>query len=205
MTDLAACDDGRVHVPPESGPYPPDTVWRFPPPPVSRLWLVAAIVAGVLGLSAAGAGFTYLAVNVERDIPGFINNEQVLTVAIRECRLMTSTVEGFTTDGTPDDLLDVLADQNTAVTTMIERIRSLESTVRESDQPLEAWLADWEALVTRREHYLARQRRGVDAEFRVPHSPDGQPINERMDAAAEDVCDVPDVLLEPELAGTQPA
>ena len=205
MTDRPACDDGPVQVTPESRPYPPDTVWRFPPPPVSRLWLVAAIVAGVLGLSAAGAGFTYLAVNVERDIPGFINNEQVLKVAVRECRLMTSTVEGFITDGTPDDLLDVLGDQNTAVTMMIERIRSLESKVRESDRPLEAWLADWEALVTRREHYLARQRRGVDAEFRVPRSPDGQPINERMDTAAEDVCDVPDVLLEPELAGTQPA
>jgi hypothetical protein len=57
--------------------------------------------------------------------------------------------------------------------------------------------------VARRENYLGRQRRGVDTEFRVPHSPDGQPINERMDTAAADICTVPDVLLKPELAGSQ--
>jgi hypothetical protein len=192
-----------VHVPPESRPYPPDTVWRFPPPPVSRLWLVAAIVGGVLGLGAVGGAFTYLGINADRDLPGFINDDQVLKVAVRECRLMTATVEGFPTDGTHGDWLDVLDDQNTAVKRMVERIRSLESKVRKSDQPLDAWLADWESLVAGRETYLDQQRRGVDGTFRVPHSHDGQPINERMDMAAEEVCAVPDVLLKPDLVGTR--
>ena len=148
---------------------------------------------------------TYLGMNVERDIPGFINNERVLKIAVRECRLMTSTVEGFPADGTPGDRLDVLADQNKAVTKMVGRIRSLATEVRQSDEPLEAWLADWEALVAGRENYLDQQRRGVEnAVFRVPRTSDGEPINKRMDMAAEEVCSVPDVLLKPDLAGTRP-
>lgn len=191
--------------PPESRPYPPDSIWRFPPPPVSRLWLVAAIVGGVLGLGAFGTAFTYLAVNTERDIPGFIDDARVLKVAVRECRLMTSTVEGLPVNGPPDERLDALADQNTAVMNMVDRIRELSSTLRESDEPLDAWLADWEALVSGRERYLDQQRRGVEnAVFRVPRSSDGNPINERMDMAAEEVCAVPDVLLEPDLVGTRP-
>lgn len=193
-----------MHQPSEARPYPPDSIWRFPPPPVSRLWLVAAIVGGVFGLFSVGGAFTYLAFNAERDIPGFIDDERVLETAVRECRLMTSTVQDLPVDGSPDDRLDALADQNTAVKTMVNRIRSLGSAVRESDQPLDAWLADWEALVSGREDYLGQRRRGVDTTFRVPRSPDGVPINERMDMAAEDVCKVPKVLLKPELAGTRP-
>ena len=191
-----------VHEPPRSGPYPPDTMWRFPPPPVSRLWLVAAIVGGVLGLLAAGGALTFLVVNMDRDLPGFIDDRRVLKVAVRECKLMTSTVKGQPFDGTPEDRLDALRDQNSAVEKMVDRIRSISAKVRGSDQPLDAWLDDWEALVSGREQYIGQQRRGDDAKFRVPRSPDGEPINERMDMAAEDVCDVPDVLLEPHLAGT---
>ncbi len=191
--------------PPESRPYPPDSIWRFPPLPVARLWLVAAIVGGVIGLAAFGTAATYLAINAERDIPGFIDDERVIKVATRECRLMTSTVEGLPVNGPPDERLDGLADQNTAVMNMVERIRELSSDVRESDEPLDAWLADWESLVAGRENYLDQQRRGVDnAVFRVPRTSDGDPINKRMDMAAEGSCVVPEVLLKPHLAGTRP-
>lgn len=192
-----------VHEPPASGRYPPDTIWRFPPPPVSRLWLVAAIVGGLLGLFTAVGAFTFLAVNVERDLPGFINDERVLKVAVRECTLMTSTVKGQPFDGSSGDRLDALRDQNTAVEKMVDRIRSIRATVRESDRPLDAWLDDWETLVSVRERYIGQQRRGEDAEFRVPRTHDGEPITERMNMAAEEVCKVPDVLLEPHLAGSQ--
>ena len=192
-----------MHEPPASGPYPPDTTWRFPPPPVSRLWLVAAIVGGVLGLLASVGAFTFLALNAQRDRPGFIDDERVLKVAVRECKLMTSTVQGQPFDGSPDDRLDALRDQNTAVEKMVDRIRSISSKVRGSDRPLDAWLDDWETLVSDRERYIRQQRRGEDAEFRVTRTPDGDPINVRMDLAAEDVCDVPEVLLEPHLAGSQ--
>jgi hypothetical protein len=192
-----------VHEPPAPGPYPPDTIWRFPPPPVSRLWLVTAIVGGLLGLFTSVGAFTYLALNMERDLPGFINDERVLTVAVRECKLMTSTVKGQPFGGTSDDRLDALRDQNTAVERMVDRIRSISAKVRESDRPLDAWLDDWETLVSDRERYIGQQRRGEDTKFRVPRTPDGDPINERMDVAAEEVCKVPNVLLEPHLAGSQ--
>ncbi|MGH3474938.1 MAG: hypothetical protein ACRDOT_08500 [Aeromicrobium sp.] len=191
--------------PPASGPYPPDTIWRFPPPPVSRLWLVAAIVGGILGVFAAGGALTFLAVNTERDLPGFINDPRVVKVAVRECKLMTSTVKGQRFNGSPDERLDALRDQNTAVETMVARIRLISTKVRDSDRPLDAWLDDWETLVSDRERYIGQRRRGEDVEFRVSRSPDGDPINKRMDMAAEDVCDVPDVLLEPHLAGTRQA
>jgi hypothetical protein len=171
---------------------------------VSRLWLVAAIVGGVLGLVSVGGAFTYLALNAERDIPGFIDDERVLEVAERECRLMTATVEGVSVEGGRDDQLNALADQNTAVKKMVDRIRIVGSKVRESDQPLDDWLADWETLVSDREDYLGQRRRGEDIDFRVPRSPDGDPINERMDMAAEAVCPVPEVLLRPDLAGSRP-
>ena len=153
-------------------------------------------------MCTVGGAFTYLAVNSERDIPGFIDDERVLETATRECRLMTSTVKGLLADGGSEDWIDTLSDQNTAVRNMVARIRSLESKLRESDQPLDAWLADWEKLVSGREAYLGQRRRGADIDFRVPRSPDGDPINERMDMAAEDVCPVPEVLLQPDLAGT---
>ena len=140
---------------------------------------------------------------MERDLPGFIDDRRVLKVAVRECKLMTSTVQGQPFDGSPEDRLDALRDQNTAVEKMVDRIRSIRSKVRASDRPLDAWLDDWETLVSDRERYIGQQRRGDDAEFRVPRTPDGDPINERMDMAAEEVCKVPDVLLEPHLAGSQ--
>ncbi len=198
------CDDGRVPEPSEPRPYPPRTVWHFPPPPVSRLWLVAAIVGGLLGVGVTVAAFTFMALNVDRDIPGFIDDQRVVEIAERECKLMTSTVEGLEKDGRPGGRLDVLADQNSAVTTMVDRIRLIASSVREADRPVDDWLEDWEALVAGREDYLGKQRRGVDADFRVPRTRDGDPITERMELAAEEVCPVPDVLLEPELTGTQP-
>ncbi len=171
---------------------------------MSRLWLVAAILGGLLGLVAFGGATTYLAVNASRDIPGFINDQEVLDVAVRECRLMMATVEGFPDDGSASDRLDALDDQNTAIENMVDSIRSVDPKVRASDQPLDDWLADWEELESRRADYIGQLRRGGDADFRVPRSPGGDPINERMDMAGEQVCKVPKTLLRPDLAGSRP-
>jgi hypothetical protein len=171
---------------------------------VSRLWLVAAIVGGVIGLTVLGGAFTYLGLNANRDIPGFIDDQKVLDVASRECELMTSTVEGLPMNGSADERRDALADQNTAVMNMVDRIREISSKVRASDKPLDAWLADWESLVSGRRIYIDQQRKGNrNKNFRVPRTSDGDPINERMDFAAQDICTVPDVLLRPDLAGTR--
>jgi hypothetical protein len=165
---------------------------------------VAAILGGLLGLVLAGGAIAYLGLNAERDLPGFIDDERVLKVAKRECRLMTRTVDGLAADGAPQDRLDVLRDQNTAVTTMVDRIRAVSSKVRDADRPVDDWLEDWELLVTDRAVYISEQRRGADTTFRVPRTPDGDPIDERMNVVAEDVCTVPDVLLKPELVGSSP-
>jgi len=117
---------------------------------------------------------------------------------------MTSTVQGLGADGRPEDWIDTLSDQNTAVRKMVDRIRTVGPKIRESDQPLDAWLADWEKLVSGREAYLGQRRRGDDADFRVPRTSDGEPINVRMDLAAEEVCPVPRVLLKPDLLGSRP-
>jgi hypothetical protein len=189
--------------PPASGRYPPDTVWRFPPPPVSRVWLVAAIVGGLVGLLAAGGAIAFLAVNRERDLPGIIDDSRVIKTAARECRLMRSTVEGVPYGYSEDERLDALDDQNTAIEKMVDRIHALDAELRASDRPVDQWLDDWRTLAARRHAYVDHLRRGDGGSFRVPRAPDGDPINERMNLAGEEVCKVPKVLLEPELAGTQ--
>jgi len=191
-----------VSDPSDERPYPPATSWRFPPPPVSRIWLFAAILGSLVGLLAAGTALVFLGLNSERDVPGFIDDQRVVKVAKRECRLMTSTVEGMEAPGTPDQRMAALSDQNRAVTIMVDRIRAVSSDIRDGDQPVDGWLEDWEVLVQSREAWLDAQRNGSSAGFRVPRTTDGEPISERMDAAAEDVCKVPRVLLKPTLAGT---
>jgi hypothetical protein len=188
---------------PSPGRYPPEHVWRFPPPPLSRGWLVAAITSGVLGLVVLGGAMTYLSINANRDIPGFIDDPEVVEVAVEECRLMRSSIKGLPFEGSREDRLDALSDQNTAIRHMVSRIRSVERGLRTGDQPLDDWLSDWEALASGRDDYIDRQRRGIDSRFRVPRSPDGDPINERMDTAGAEICTVPKTLLRPDLAGAQ--
>lgn len=165
---------------------------------------MAAILGGLAGLFAIGGAATYVALHEARDVPGLIDDAEVIDLAERECRLMTSTVEGLLVDESASSRLDTLEDQNAAIRTMVERIRTVEPTARRSDQPLDAWLADWEALASSRADYVDLRRRGVDADFRVPRSPDGDPISERMDTAGADVCAVPEILLRPDLLGTRP-
>jgi hypothetical protein len=160
-----------------------------------------SITAGVAALVTMGASVAVLAELGDRDFPGIIDDDHVVDVARRECRLMTSTVEGMPFDGTPDERLAALSDQNLAVLTMVENIRRIDAAERAADRPVDGWLADWEALVRARTDYLARVRRGGSTDFRVPRAPDGSPITERMELAGSNVCDVPDVLLEPRSAG----
>jgi hypothetical protein len=77
----------------------------------------------------------------------------------------------------------------------------VERGLRTGDQPLDDWLSDWETLASGRDDYINLQRRGIDSRFKVPRSPDGDPINERMDVAGAEVCNVPKSLLRPDLAG----
>jgi hypothetical protein len=164
------------------------------------LWVsIAAGVASVLVMATAVVVIGELS---DRDYPGIIDDDHVVDIARRECRLMTSTVEGMPLDGTPRERLAALSDQNVAVLTMVENIRRIDADERASDRPVDSWLADWESLVRARADYLERVRRGGSTDFRVPRAPDGSPITERMEIAGSDVCDVPDVLLHPRSAGS---
>jgi hypothetical protein len=160
-----------------------------------------SIASGVASLLVMGTAVAVIAELGNDDYPGIIDDDHVVDVARHECRLMTSTVEGMPIDGTPEERLAALSDQNLAVLTMVENIRRIDATERAADRPVDAWLADWEALVRARADYLTRVRRGGSTAFRVPRSADGSPITERMELAGSDVCDVPDVLLEPRSAG----
>lgn len=183
------------------GRYPPDEIWRFPAPPLSRGWLWLGLCISLVSLVIIAIAVAVAAPLESRDMPGIIDDDHVIEVARRECRLMTSTVEGLPLDGTPQERLAALDDQNVAVLLMVEHIRRLDLAERAADRPVNAWLADWERLVMARTDYLGTVHTGDSPDFTVPKARDGAPITDRMEAAGSSVCKVPRVLLEPDTAG----
>lgn len=182
---------------------PPRPAWTPPPPlPVRRGWLWAAIATSVVATLAIGA---LLAANVltwTQDIPSLLNTGKVMAAVNRECSTMTSTVDSILVTGDPESQAGALADQNDAVLSMVDELRALPDRVRESDEPLDAWLDDWESLVEAREQYAEKLLAGRRAVFEVPLDDDGDEIWERMDFAAEPDCSVPETLLSPYAGGT---
>ena len=62
---------------------------------------------------------------------------------------------------------------------------------------------DWQRLLDAREEWVASVGRGFTGGFLVPETDDGDPITERMEAAALDVCEVPKALLDPDSVADQ--
>lgn len=184
---------------PHDPAYPPQQTWRFPPPPLARRWVWLAWIATVLGAAALAAGVTLAVVAGNRDAPGLIDDPKVLARIEASCSLMTSTVEAQPSGRTPRERSLIVTDQNAAVDEMIDRIEALDSDVRAGDRPLEAWLDDWRALTDARDSYAALVARGgPEREVVVPFDERGRPITERMeDALLDDVCPVPEVLIDP--------
>jgi hypothetical protein len=181
-------------------PYPPErNAWQFPPPPVSRRWFWAAILVMVIGaLAAIGLGVTG-GIIASQDLPGTIQNEQLITVIGHECRIMTKSVESMPVNGTPKQQAAILADQNQAVEKMLRTIRLVDDDVRAADKPTEQWLADWDRLLHARESYSARLLRGYRPNMRIPRDADGDYIYQRMDDVwfTTTACLVPSDLLWP--------
>jgi hypothetical protein len=147
---------------------------------------------------------TTAAVLESDDASGLIENGPILATIDDECAVMTDQVDQLGSAGQPDDLAETIRDQNEAVTTMVEQIRLLPRAVLAQDRPTEAWLRDWDRLVTARESYAkALEANGEPAgRFEVPLDPDGLPIDLRMeDALLDDVCRVPESLVDPDRRG----
>lgn len=185
---------------PEPPPYPPRGVWSFPPPPVGKSWfwisIVSAVVGSLLGLSL----IVTAAVLESNDAPGLIEDPVLLDTIYDACDVMTVVVEDLDFGSQPEDLATTIREQNTAVTEMVESIRQLPGEVISADSPTEAWLRDWIRLATAREAYARTLEEYGDrtGPFNVPVDADELPIYYRMeDALLEDVCRVPDALIDP--------
>lgn len=187
-------------MPPEPTPYPPRAVWSFPPPPVARRWFWLSVVTAALS-SLIGLALIVTVVVLETDdAPGLIENRVLLDTIDDECGAMTVQVEDLASGGGADDLAVTIRDQNDVVSDMVAAIRLLPRHVISEDSPTEAWLRDWIRLATARESYaLTLEESGEQASpFEVPVDADDLPIFYRMeDALLEDVCRVPDVLIDP--------
>lgn len=183
--------------PPE---YPPrhDT-WQFPPPMVPARWKWLAVLAGILGLLAAGTMLTFAIVVGSRDFPGVIDDEQLTDTVASECALMTLTVRSMPLGGTPESRAATIVDQNRAVEVMVLTIRSERTTEIRADRPAEEWLRDWERLVDARESYARELLRDPNASLELPLDADGDVIIERMNDVwiGEPICEVPDELASP--------
>lgn len=161
-----------------------------------------AVVTGPLATLVLLGAFVSTIVVESRDAPGLLDDTEVVQVVGEECELMTSTVEGLTLSGPPADRARTLRDQNEAVRQMLQEIRALDD-LADRDQPLQAWLEDWDRLVEAREAYAEEVAGGREIDLSVPRDDDGNEITERMDGAGLLVCEVPEALVTPEFGDSR--
>ncbi|MCL8250580.1 hypothetical protein AERO_04225 [Aeromicrobium fastidiosum] len=181
--------------------YPPArNTWEFPPPPSSARWVWVAVLATLTGLVVAGGLVVVLARLGSGDLPGVIDDDELLTTIAIECSLMTSTVDMLPVYGTAQQQSETIRDQDRAVRLMVDAIRTEAAAAIARDRPSDQWLDDWESLVGARERLARRLLRDPNASLVVPVDGDGDPVTERMadvwlgDAA----CEVPPTIGSPD-------
>lgn len=174
--------------------YPPErNTWEFPPPPTSGRWVWFAVLATLTGLALAGALVAVVVELGSGDLPGVIDDEQLLTTIAVECSLMTSTVDALPVYGTAQEQSDTIRDQDRAIRLMVDAIRTDAAAEIARDRPSEQWLDDWDRLVDSRERLARRLLRDPNASLTVPVDGDGDPVTERMDDVwlGDAACEVP--------------
>lgn len=181
-------------------PYPPDrNAWDYPPPPISRRWIWAPILAVTLA-TLVGAGLAIGGVVImSKDFPSVIQDDEILSVITRECDIMTETVRSMPVAGSAEEQAQTIWDQDKAILNMLEQVRAVDADVRAADLPTDQWLDDWDALVKAREAFAEQRSNGYELDLRIPRDEDGDRIHERMDEVwfAGEACEVPAELLNP--------
>ena len=168
-----------------------------PPLPLGRGWFWLAIASTVLSVAAAIVSSYLLAIWSDDDVKGFIDNDKILHVVRTECGRMTATVNGLPIGGSPHQVAGVIVQENAAVQTMLDAIGGLDSDLLRSDEPTEAWIADWETFLGVRAHLAHDLDRGNTPDLHAPTSADGESILPRMESASDGACPIPDRLLNP--------
>ncbi|GAA3530583.1 hypothetical protein GCM10022234_29740 [Aeromicrobium panaciterrae] len=181
-------------------PYPPEhNAWEYPPPPISRRWIWAPILAVTLA-TVIGAGLVVGAVVIgSKDFPSVIQDDKILSVITRECDIMTETVKSMPIEGTAEEQASTIRDQDKAILNMLAAIRGVDEDVRAADPPTNDWLDDWNALVAAREAFAEQRSSGYELDLRIPKDADGDGIYQRMDEVwlTKEACEVPEELLNP--------
>jgi hypothetical protein len=192
--DAASDPDGRRTYPPSR------STWEFAPPPRSRgvAWVV--VLSTVLGLTLAGGLVALVARLGSGDLPGYIDDDDLVTTIAVECSLMTSTVAALPVGGTAQEQSDTIRDQDRAIRFMVDSIRRDAASAIGRDRPADRWLDDWDRLVVARERLARQLLREPNASLRVPRDGDGDPVTERMDDVWLDdpACEVPATIASPD-------
>lgn len=179
---------------------PPRNAWEFPPPPVNPRWKWLAIAVSTFSVAAVIALVTVMITIADDDIPGLIDDAELVSVITQECDIMRSSVESMPIAGDARQQAAILADQNKAVENMVAAIREVDESVIRADRPAEDWLADWERLVAARESYADLVLQGEVPDLEIPRDSSGERIYLRMnDVWLDDPprCMVPFELLNP--------
>lgn len=141
--------------------------------------------------------FGWLAAVEQEDLPGFLDDEEVLETVRISCAVMTTEIARVQVQGTSAERAAAVSEQNQFVETMVRKVRGIDVEIRAADRPVDAWLADWESIVRVRERWAAETLDGGNPRLRVPEDDDGEPVTRRIDLASNGLCPVPDALVEP--------
>lgn len=178
--------------------------WRFPPPAVGRHWFWIALTASLLGFTVlVGSVVALIAAGVPES-DALIEDPVVLSAIEDACEDLTFAVDNTDMGTTERDRAGAVADQNLAIEVLVAEVqRNAGSDALRRDDPARAWLGDWRDLRAAREDYLDALVGGASLEsvdVEVPDDPFGDPITERMnDALVAPVCEVPEILSDPDL------
>lgn len=177
-------------------PVPPAPGGRTTPARRPGVVLAVLLAVGlVVGLVA------WFVIGSVRDSPDTLDDATVRAEVARACQELRSSLEDVTVVGLREEHRAAVVEQNTALATMIERLRGLDADVRAADRPLDGWLDGWDTLLDARERYAQRLASPGDVRLVPPVAPDGSPLADRLDEVADGACTVPRTLVEPYALG----
>lgn len=175
----------------------PQLRWRFPPPAVPRRWLSWAIGAGVMFAVIASSLTAAVFIATASGTPGYIDDESVLAVVENSCDRLHEEIESIDVPETPRGQLQRIALENRALQKMVDTLGRIDPQTAAADPPTQAWVGDWQSLLSLRQALLTELRDGGRTTINLPRDDDGNLVIDRMDAAAAAAgCTVPGELVD---------